>query len=88
MSRNSEQVCKEITRTMNQKFMSEFDQCMAIWQTFKKGIFGKELKEEFPQEYEIVFKIFKESSLDNVQMSTLQFLSSFIKNGKLHTFQL
>jgi Dual specificity phosphatase, catalytic domain len=85
MSRHSEQVCKEIERTMNQKFLSPFDQCMGIWQTFKKGIFGKELKEEFPEEYQIVFTIFKESGMDNVQMCTLQFLNSFIKNGKLHT---
>ena len=85
MSRNSEQVCKEIQRTMNQKFLSSFDQCMAIWQTFKKGIFGKELKDEFPKEYEIVFNTFKDSGMDNIQMSTLQFLSKFVKSGKLHT---
>ena len=78
MSRNSEQVCTEIQRTMNLKFLSSFDQCMAIWQTFKKGIFGKELKDEFPREYEIVFNTFKDSGMDNVQMSTLQF-PTFLK---------
>jgi hypothetical protein len=85
MSRNSDQVCKDIQRIANQKYTNSFDQCMSIWQIFKKGIFGKELKEEFPKEYDIVFNLFKEIGADNIQLSTLTFLNSFIKTGKLHT---
>lgn len=87
MARNSEQVVKEIQRNINQKYVSvnSFEQCMGIWQIFKKGMFGKELKEEFPCEYEIIYKIFKEINIDNIQLSTLHFLHSFVKFGKLHT---
>lgn len=87
MSRNSEQVVKEIERVINQKYVNydSFEQCMAVWQVFKKGMFGKEIKEEFAAEYEIIYKIFKELKIDNIQLSTLHFLYSFIKLGKLHT---
>lgn len=84
MSRNSDQVCKDIQRIVTQKYTNSFDQCMSIWQTFKKGIFGKELKEEFPKEYEIVFNVFKENGVENIQLSTLVFLNAFVKTGKLH----
>lgn len=87
MARNSEQVVKEIQRVINQKYVGSdpFEQCMAIWQVFRKGMYGKELKEEFAVEYEIIYKIFKEINVDNIQLSTLHFLYSFIKLGKLYT---
>ena len=85
MSRNSDQVCKDIQRIVSQKYANSFDQCLSIWQTFKKGIFGKELKDEFSKEYDIIYNVFKESGVENVQLSTLMFLNAFVKTGKLHT---
>lgn len=87
MARKSEQIVKEIERVINQKYSNDdpFEKCIAVWQVFKKGIFGKELKDEFPVEYEIIYKIFKEIKIENIQLSTLHFLYYFIKLGRLHT---
>lgn len=84
MARNSEQVLKEIKRITNQKYgITPFEQCLTIWQLFNKGMFGQEIKDEFPREYEIVYNVFRNNGMNNVQLSTLQFLDAFISSGKL-----
>jgi hypothetical protein len=85
MSKYSKDLCSQIKKIMLNKKTSDFEKCDGVYMLFKNGFFGKELIENFPEEFNIVKRCFLEHSFPNSQWLSIRFMDRFLRSGNLHT---
>lgn len=84
MTKRSQDVRNDILRIAQSRNLSPFEQCEQIWNIFRTGFFGKELIDTFPDEYRLIYDIFRKRGLRQIQHITLTCVNEYVYNGNLH----
>jgi hypothetical protein len=84
MAKYSKNLCNEIQQICTSKKKSDFEKCDDIFMLVKEGFFGKELIEQYSDEYDIIKHILMELKIPNSQWLATRCIDRFIRQGKMH----
>ena len=84
MAQYSKNLCGEIKTIVVNKKKTDFEKCDEIFTLLKGGFFGRELIDEFPNEYHIIKMILNERKIANAQWLSIRCIDRFVRSGTLH----
>jgi hypothetical protein len=85
MAKYSKNVCLDIKTIIHNSKKSDFEKCEDIFRLLKGGFVGKELMDQYPQEYHVILGVMNQFKILNAPWLSVRCLDRFIKSGRLHT---